>query len=191
MGVAARLLDGDDLVVHLEVAAGQERAPVDDHVDLVGAGRDGVLVFGELDRHARPAAGERGGDAGDLDTGAAQLLDGDRDQVGVDADGGDTGHLGSAGSGRLALAHSARTLPGVSWPSNVVRSIIVIARSMAHGLAVVLIERVDRVAARASAPTWSTPGRPWRKRRKQASDEVISSYSIVRSTRGGAVVVTT
>ncbi len=62
---------------------------------------------------------------------------------------------------------------------------------MAHCFAVVLIERVDSVATRASAPTWSTPGRPWRKRRKLESDEVISSGSIVRSTRGETVVVTT
>ena len=50
-----------------------------------------------------------------------------------------------------------------------------IARSIANSLAVVLIERVPRVAARASAPTWSTPGRPCRKRRSEDSDEVMSS----------------
>ena len=33
----ARRLDRDDLLVDLKVASGQERAPVDDHVDLVGA----------------------------------------------------------------------------------------------------------------------------------------------------------
>ena len=36
-----------------------------------------------------------------------------------------------------------------------------IARSMAHFLESVLIERVPSAAARASQPTWSTPGRPW------------------------------
>ena len=35
--VAARLLHADDLVEHLRVAAREERAAVDDHVDLVGA----------------------------------------------------------------------------------------------------------------------------------------------------------
>jgi hypothetical protein len=39
------------------------------------------------------------------------------------------------------------------------------AMSMAHALEVVLMDRVPRVVARAFAPTSSTPGRPWRKRR--------------------------
>src|SRR6185437_16595939 len=73
--------------------------------------------------------------------------------------------VGSAGSGCLPFAHSARTLPGVSWPSSVVRSIIEIARSSAHCLAVVLIDRLASIAARASAPTRSTPGSPCRKPR--------------------------
>src|SRR5437762_10472446 len=75
------------------------------------------------------------------------------------------GAVGSAGSGRLALAHSARTLPGVSWPSRVVRSIIEMAMSSAHCLAVVLMDRLASVAARASTPTRSTPGSPCRKPR--------------------------
>src|SRR5690349_9946094 len=70
------------------------------------------------------------------------------------------GVLGSSGSGTSALAHSERTLPTVSEPSRVVRSIIPMAVSMAQALLVVLIERVPRPAARASLPTWSTPGRP-------------------------------
>ena len=75
------------------------------------------------------------------------------------------------------MAHSARTLPGVSAPSSVVRSIIEIARSIAHALAVVLIDRVASVAARASAPTWSTPGSPCRKRRSEESEAVIAGES--------------
>lgn len=51
-------------------------------------------------------------------------------------------------------------MPGVSAPSRVVRSIIEMARSMAQALLVVLTDRVDSAAARASQPTWSTPGRP-------------------------------
>ena len=47
------------------------------------------------------------------------------------------------------------------------------ARSMAYALAVVLIERVPSVAARGSAPTWSTPGRPCRKVRSAA--RIVSS----------------
>ena len=38
-----------------------------------------------------------------------------------------------------------------------------------------LIERVPRSATRASAPTWSTPGRPCRKRRSADSDAVAST----------------
>src|ERR687897_2669360 len=52
------------------------------------------------------------------------------------------GHDGSVGSGLRPLAHRARTLPGVSWPSSVVRSTIRTARSSANALAVVLIDRV-------------------------------------------------
>src|SRR5262245_41456378 len=88
------------------------------------------------------------------------------------------GHDGSEGSGRRPLAHSARTLPGVSWPSSVVRSIMLTARSRANCLAVVLIERVARPAARASTPTWSTPGSPWRNRRRVAADAVTSARSV-------------
>src|SRR3954447_14682796 len=39
------------------------------------------------------------------------------------------GTLGLLGSGRTAFEASAATLPGVSWPSSVVRSIIRTARS--------------------------------------------------------------
>src|SRR4051794_35647579 len=50
------------------------------------------------------------------------------------------------------------------------------AVSMAHALAVVLIERVPSCAARCSAPTWSTPGSPCRKVRNAESERVTSSY---------------
>src|SRR4029077_19728038 len=75
------------------------------------------------------------------------------------------GAVGSAGAGGLGLAHSARALPGVSWPSSVVRSIIEMAVSSAHCLAVVLMDRLASAAGRASAPTRSTPGSPCRKPR--------------------------
>ena len=72
------------------------------------------------------------------------------------------GHVGSAGSGVTALATSERTLPGVSAPSSVVRSMSPMMRSSAHAFEVVLIERVPRPAARCSRPTASTPGMPCR-----------------------------
>src|SRR5437016_3580297 len=89
------------------------------------------------------------------------------------------GQEGSAGSGRRAFAHSAVIFPGVSAPSSVVRSTMRIARSIAHALAVVLIERVPSIAARATAPTSSTPGRPCRKVRNAASDRVTPERSPV------------
>lgn len=91
------------------------------------------------------------------------------------------GVVRSVGSGWTAFAPSARTLPGVSAPSSVVRSTIEMARSMAYAFAVVLMERVPSAAARVSRPTVSTPGSPWRKRRSVVSDEVTSG-------RGGAAV---
>src|SRR3954468_4187620 len=110
--VPARLLHRDDLVEHVEVAPGQEGAAVDDHVDLVGAVGHGVPHVGELDRAAGPAAGEGGGDGGDVDVRARQGLPGDPGQVAVDADRGDlrcprVGGVGTAGLGRQA-AHLPR-----------------------------------------------------------------------------------
>ena len=63
---------------------------------------------------------------------------------------------GSAGSGWIALAASAATLPGVSAPSSVVRSIIRTASMSAWSLDSFLIERLASAAARSSSPTWST-----------------------------------
>src|SRR6478735_492570 len=79
--------------------------------------------------------------------------------------------VGSPGCGRIALTHIARILPGVSFPSSVVRSIIEIARLSAHSFDAFLIERRLSASTRASTPTWSTavtrpsrlpsgPGRP-------------------------------
>src|ERR1035437_9414643 len=70
------------------------------------------------------------------------------------------GVAGSPGAGAIALAHTERTLGSVSAPSSVARSIIEIAVSMAQALDVDLMERVANPAARACAPTWSTPGSP-------------------------------
>src|SRR5947209_10159241 len=66
------------------------------------------------------------------------------------------GTVESPGFGRTALAHMAVTLPGVSAPSSVVRSMQRTARSSAHSLDDFLIERFPSEAARSSAPTWST-----------------------------------
>src|SRR5437870_3749798 len=66
------------------------------------------------------------------------------------------GMVESPGLGRMALAHIAATLPGVSAPSSVVRSMQRIARSRAHSLEDFLIDRLASEAARSSAPTSST-----------------------------------
>jgi len=83
------------------------------------------------------------------------------------------------------LAHTERTLRSVSAPSSVVRSIMVIAVSMAQALDVVLMERVPSPAARASAPTWSTPGSPC----SHLVNEVLVSASTPSSSRALAVAV--
>ena len=76
--------------------------------------------------------------------------------VGIDADRRDPRAGQVARVGRRGLGAQRAHLARVSAPSRVVRSIIEMARSIAQALAVVLIERVDRSATRASAPT---PGR--------------------------------
>src|SRR5215211_7583520 len=62
----------------------------------------------------------------------------------------------STGSGRTAFEQSAATLPGVSAPSSVVRSIIRTASSNAWSFESFLIERFASVAARSSSATAST-----------------------------------
>src|SRR5467141_3409721 len=62
----------------------------------------------------------------------------------------------SPGLGRMPLAQRAATLPGVSEPSSVVRSMHRMARSSAHSFDDFLIERLANDAARSSAPTSST-----------------------------------
>ena len=64
------------------------------------------------------------------------------------------------------------------------------AVSIAHALAVVLIDRVDRAAARASAPTWSTPGSPCRNRRRAASEEATSPNRSGEATTVTPAIVT-
>ncbi len=65
--------------------------------------------------------------------------------------------------------------PGVSAPSRVVRSTIAMARSMAASFDARLIERVASFAARASAPTASTPESPARMERSCASVSMAGS----------------
>src|SRR5215469_16665632 len=94
----------------------------------------------------------------------------------------------SAGSGWRAFAHIARTLPGVSAPSSVVRSTIRTAMSRACSLASFLIDRVASPAARCSAPTSSMPGRPCSTWRNAASEVATSPAS--KAQRSGVTRVT-
>src|SRR5262245_29015195 len=52
---------------------------------------------------------------------------------------------------------------------------MLMAVSIAQSLAAFLMLRVARPAARCSTPTWSTPGRPWRNRRRDDSSRVASA----------------
>src|ERR671922_205113 len=61
----------------------------------------------------------------------------------------------SDGSGRIAFEASEATLPGVSAPSSVVRSVMRTARSSANTFDSRLIERFASVAARSSSATAS------------------------------------
>ena len=109
---AAGLLHPHDLVVDLRVAAGEERAPVDHHVDLVGAGRDDLLDLAQLHVERALAGRERGRDGGDVHAAAASALDGDRNQVRVDADRGAGGHARIGGIGVDRLRRERRDLAG-------------------------------------------------------------------------------
>ena len=78
---------------------------------------------GQLDRQRGPAGRERGGHRGDRHGAARQLGRGrPATRSGYTHTAATGGTAGSAGSGRSALAHRPRTLPGVSAPSSVVRS---------------------------------------------------------------------
>ena len=90
------------------------------------------------------------------------------------------GMVGSDGSGRMPLAHRARTLPSVSFPSRVVRSIIRMARSSAHSLDSRLIDRRCRLATRSSMPTWSTPPDPLEHRLQRISAPDPGAHERIR-----------
>src|SRR5438309_515340 len=80
----------------------------------------------------------------------------------------------SPGLGRIAFAHMAATLPGVSAPSSVVRSMQRIARSSAHSLEDFLIDRLASDAARSSAPTSSTLRTPRMSEPRWVSERAVA-----------------
>ena len=165
--VAAGLLHLDDLVVDLRVAAGEESAAVDHHVDLVGAQLDGCAHVGELHLEWRLARRELGRHRRNLDR-RSRKTGSRRQGRGL---GTRTPRLrghgipGSAGSGLSAFEHNAVTLPAVSDPSSVVRSIIRTESRSAKSLASFLIERFAELS-------WMrTPPVPPRRSRRSAGCE--------------------
>src|SRR6266571_3014735 len=90
------------------------------------------------------------------------------------------GIVGSPALGRIALAHIAATLPGVSAPSSVVRSMHRTARSSAQSLEDFLIERLASEAARSSAPTSSTLRTPRISEPRWVRESAVAIDAIMR-----------
>lgn len=88
VGLAAGLLDRDDLVVDLLVVPLEELPAGDHHVDLVGTAAGGVLDLGDLDLDGRLPGGEGAGNAGDVHGSPLERLLGLGHKDGVDAHGG-------------------------------------------------------------------------------------------------------
>src|SRR5437879_7357927 len=88
------------------------------------------------------------------------------------------GIVRSPGFGRIALAHIAATLPGVSAPSSVVRSMHRTARSSAQSFEDFLIERLARAAARSSAPTSSPLRTPRIKEPRWVSERAVAMLGL-------------
>src|ERR1700682_3522928 len=89
----------------------------------------------------------------------------------------------SPGFGRIPFAQSAATLPGVSEPSSVVRSMQRIARSRAHSFEDFLIERLASEAARSSAPTSSTLRTPRISEPRCVRGRAVATRGIMRRAR--------
>ena len=118
-------LTRDDLVDDLRVAAGEEGAAVDHHVDLVRAELERPAHVVELHLDRRLPRRERRRDGGDLDRRARERRAGDADEVRVDAHGrhGRDGAVGRVGPPRLRaerrdLARACRRPRASSGPSS-------------------------------------------------------------------------
>ena len=98
MRFAGRLLDLDDLVVHLGVAPGEECATVDYHVDLVRAVLDHPAHFVQFRLDGGLARRERRRDGCDFHARALDARDRGRDEIGIHTNGGDRR---DAGIGRV------------------------------------------------------------------------------------------
>ena len=170
-------LTAHDLVEDLRVAAREERAAVDHHVDLVGAERDGLADVLELDRRAATGPdGNAVATRGDLHARAGEPLLRDGDEVRVDADRGDRR---DRRVGRIRVHRLARTAPrpcpacrrprASSGPSSGSRGR---ARRASTPF---LIERFASSPARASSATASTE--PIRGSRRSSGSSTSSGRS--------------
>src|SRR5260370_10922625 len=90
------------------------------------------------------------------------------------------GIVGSPGFGRIPFAHRAVTLPGVSEPSSVVRSMQRTARSSAQSFDAFLIDRLASDAARSSAPTSSTLRTPRMSEPRCVRESAVATNGIMR-----------
>src|SRR2546421_6498835 len=99
----ADLLHADDLVVHLRIAARQESATVDDHVDLVRSRVDDLTRLEQLHLKRGLPGRERRRDRGDLHARALGPLDRVRHEIRVDADRRDRRDVRVGGVGPDAL----------------------------------------------------------------------------------------
>jgi hypothetical protein len=108
--VAACLLHAHDLVEDLCVAAREEGAAVDDHVDLVRAELDDGPRLRDLDLGRRLARGEGGGHGRDLHTATREAFLRDTDETRIDADRGHRGDGKVDGIGAHRLRAERRDL---------------------------------------------------------------------------------
>jgi hypothetical protein len=98
--VSGRRDDGDELLERVELPAVEERAAIEDTVDLVGSGGDGGPDLGDLDRERRAARREGTCHGGDPDRRPGQRRGDVGGEVGVDTD---RGHVGAVGVVRVRL----------------------------------------------------------------------------------------
>ena len=85
MSRPAGLLHRNDLVKDLGPVTGQESPAVDDHIDFVGPGLNGVSNVQQFDRERGPSRGKGCRDGGNVDATARELFTGHANEVGVNA----------------------------------------------------------------------------------------------------------
>src|SRR3982074_3733753 len=90
------------------------------------------------------------------------------------------GMVASPGLGRIPLAQRAATLPGVSEPSSVVRSMHRMARSSAQSFEDFLIDRLANEPARSPAPPPSPLRPPRISEPRWESESAVAMLGIMR-----------